>query len=250
MSAGRSSGSVLVLGGTSEARRLAGLLTEANLPVISSLAGRLTEPRLPAGEVRIGGFGGAGALAAWLAEHRIVAVVDATHPFAAGIGVAAADACEQVGLPLLRLERPGWREQPGDRWHWADDIADAARRVPALGRRVLLTIGRQGINAFADLTGCWFLVRCIERPTGRLPTDSDLLLDRGPYTVDGERDLIDRYRIDLIVTKNSGGSATDAKLVAARTRGLPVIIVRRPARPRSQTVTDAESALAWVQALA
>ena len=244
---GRSSWRVLVLGGTTEARQLAARLTHAGVPVTSSLAGRLAAPSLPAGEVRIGGFGGAAALADWLIEHRVVAVVDATHPFAAGIGAAAFAACARADVPLLRLERSGWREQPGDVWHWADDLASAAETVPKLGRRALLAIGRQGVGAFAAVHNVWFLIRCIEPPTGSLPPRHQLLLERGPFALDGELSLIDQHRIDLIVAKDSGGSATDAKLEAARQRALPVVLVRRPARPETQTVTDLASVVAWVR---
>ena len=243
----RSSGRVLVLGGTSEARQLAALLVAAHIPVTSSLAGRLREPLLPDGEVRVGGFGGPEALAVWLTEQNIGAVVDATHPFAAGIGAAAAEACQRVGVPLLRLERPSWQPQRGDRWHRADDLAGAARLLPGLGRRVLLAIGRQGVSQFADVPDVWFLIRCIEPPTGRLPARHELRLARGPFTVDGELAVIDQHGIDLIVTKDSGGSATDAKLEAARERKMPVILVHRPARPAAENVPDAVAAFAWVR---
>ena len=249
MSVAGSSGRVLVLGGTTEARQLAALLTAAEVSAVSSLAGRLTDPSLPAGETRIGGFGGADGLAAWLAEQQIAAVVDATHPFATGIGVAAFRACEQASLPLLRLERPGWTEQPGDRWTWAADLREAARLVPTLGFRVLLAIGRQGVGAFSQIDSAWFLIRCIEPPSGQLPLHHELLLARGPFTLAGDLALIDQQCIDLIVTKDSGGSATDAKLAAARQCRLPVILVRRPSRPDTISVPDSDSAFAWVQSV-
>jgi precorrin-6A/cobalt-precorrin-6A reductase len=244
-----SRGRVLLLAGTTEARQLATLLATAGVPTISSLAGRLTEPKLPVAEVRIGGFGGADGLAAWLGAQQIAAVVDATHPFATGIGAAAVQACEQTGLPLLRLERPGWTERPDDRWHWVADLSEAAQVAPKLGRRVLLAIGRQGVEAFSTVDDVWFLIRCIEPPAGDLPPHHELLLDRGPFTLAGELALIDQHGVEVIVTKDSGGSATDAKLVAARERGLPVIMVRRPSRPDTISAPDAESALAWVRSV-
>ena len=139
---------LLVLGGTAEARELAAALDDAGVPVISSLAGRVANPRLPAGETRIGGFGGPDELARWIEEHEIAAVVDATHPFAQRISASAAVACPQAGVPLLRLERPGWSEREGDHWLWVDDLSDAAAAIA--GHRVLLTTGRQGLAAFAD----------------------------------------------------------------------------------------------------
>jgi precorrin-6A/cobalt-precorrin-6A reductase len=198
------------------------------------------------GEVRIGGFGGPDALAAWLLSNEIAAVVDATHPFAERISASAAQAAEQASVPLLRLERPGWTEGPGDRWHWIDDLDQAAARVPELGSRVLLTTGRQGLSAFADVSDAWFLIRCVDAPNDPLPPHCEVLLDRGPYTLDGELALIDDHGIDVVVTKNSGGDHTRAKLDAARTRELPVIVMRRPPRPAATTVTAVDEVVAWV----
>jgi precorrin-6A/cobalt-precorrin-6A reductase len=242
---------VLVLGGTAEARELAAALHAGGVSVVSSLAGRVVKPRLPIGDVRLGGFGGPAALAHWLAEQQVRAVVDATHPFAQRISGSAASACAQASVPLLRLERPGWREQPGDRWHWTDTLEQAAAQVPKLGRRVLLTTGRQGLAAFAGVQCAWFLVRCVDPPEAPLPPRHELLLDRGPYTLVGERKLIDRHGIDLLVTKDSGGVHTAAKLDAARERDLQVIVVRRPQRTAGgETVGSVEQALAWVAAQA
>lgn len=243
---------ILILGGTAEARALAAALHDDGLPVVSSLAGRVARPRLPAGEVRIGGFGGPEALAAWLREHGVRAVVDATHPFAERISASAARAAPRAGVPLLRLARPGWSERPGDRWTWVDDLDAAAAAIGRLGAaRVLLTSGRQGLPAFAGVEDAWFLIRCVDPPEPPLPPRHELLLDRGPYTVQGERALIDAHAIDLVVTKDSGGEHTVAKLDVARERGLPVIVVRRPSRPADvPAVATAAEALAWVRAQA
>jgi precorrin-6A/cobalt-precorrin-6A reductase len=238
---------ILVLGGTAEARELAGALDAADVHVTSSLAGRVSRPRLPAGTVRIGGFGGPDALARWLTEHRAVAVVDATHPFAERISASAATACARAGVPLLRLQRPGWSEQDGDDWHWVTDLERAAAAIPSLGGRVLLTTGRQGLAAFAGVQDTWFLVRCVEQPDPPLPPQHELLLNRGPYTIDGELELVDGHRIELVVTKDSGGTYTQAKLEAARRRGLPVIVVRRPPRPDVASVATVAEALAWAR---
>lgn len=243
-----SAGPVLILGGTAEARELAGGLDAAGVPVISSLAGRVAHPRLPPGTVRVGGFGGPEALADWLRHHGIVAVVDATHPFAERISASAASACPAAGVPLLRLERPGWRERPGDRWRWVDGLEVAAERIPGLGARVLLTTGRQGLEAFAPLDDTWFLIRCVDPPGPPLPAHHELVLDRGPYALAGELALIDEHGIDLLITKDSGGARTEAKLDAARERGLPVIVVRRPARAPGAAVTTLASAAEWVRA--
>jgi precorrin-6A/cobalt-precorrin-6A reductase len=237
---------ILLLGGTGEARELATALVDRDILVVSSLAGRVARPRLPAGEVRVGGFGGPEALADWLTEHHVTAVIDATHPFAERISASAGQACATAKVPLLRLERPGWSEGPGDCWHWVAELAAAATAIPPLGRRVLLTTGRQGLEQFADVSDAWFLIRCVDPPAGPVPARHELLLDRGPYTVAGEGALLDRHRIDLLVTKDSGGDLTRAKLAAARERQLPVIVVRRPARPNAPSVTTVTDALSWV----
>jgi len=235
---------ILVLGGTAEARELAGELDGAGIPVTTSLAGRVANPRLPPGAVRVGGFGGPAALAGWLREHGVGAVVDATHPFAERISASAAEACPQAGVPLLRLERPGWHERAGDRWHRVPGLAAAATLLPQLGRRALLTTGRQGLAAFAA-TDAWFLVRCVEPPEPPLPSRHELLLGRGPYTLADERALIERFEIDVVVTKDSGGTLTEAKLDAARELHLPAIVVDRPPRPAMDTVATVAEAVSW-----
>ncbi|MCP3802536.1 cobalt-precorrin-6A reductase [Allokutzneria sp. A3M-2-11 16] len=231
---------VLVLGGTGEARRLAEEL-RPGLRVISSLAGRVREPKLPVGEVRVGGFGGVEGLAAWLADNHIDAVVDATHPFAATMTASAAEATTRLGLPFLVLRRPGWAEEPGDRWHWVDSIQEAANVVQPLGDRVFLTTGRRDLHAFAELDK-FFLVRSVDAPDHQ-PSRTHVVLDRGPFTVDGEIDLLREHKIDVIVTKDSGSPMTAAKLVAARHLGLPVVVLRRPPLPEgvAEVATVAEA---------
>ncbi len=244
-----SNGRVLVLGGTGEARELAALLDARGVAVVSSLAGRVARPRLPVGEVRVSGFGGVDGLVAYLRDHEVRAVVDATHPFAERIGANAAAACPAAGVPLLRLARPGWTARPGDDWHRVPDLVGAARGVRALGRRAFLTSGRQGLRAFTSDVSTWFLVRTVDPPDeADLPARHELLLDRGPYTPAGEGSLMDDHRIDVLVTKDSGGALTEAKLHAARERGIPVVMVDRPVRPEGETVGNAAAAAAWVRA--
>jgi precorrin-6A/cobalt-precorrin-6A reductase len=241
---------ILILGGTAEARALADALDREGVEVLTSLAGRVSNPRLPRGQVRLGGFGGPEALAVWLSERRPAAVVDATHPFAARISRSAARASSLAGVPLLRLQRPGFAQRPGDRWTRVADLDGAAAMLRSRPGRVRRTTGRQGLAAFAEVNDCWFLVRCVEAPAAPLPRRHELLLDRGPYTLHGELELIDRHRIDVLVTKDSGGQMTQPKLDAARARGLPVIVVQRPARPAAQTVSTVAEAFAWARAAA
>lgn len=218
---------MLVLGGTGEARRLATVLLPT-YRVISSLAGRVGAPALPAGEVRIGGFGGAAGLAAFLRAERVDAVVDATHPFAARMSANAAEACAATGVPLVVLRRPGFTAHEDDAWHRVASLAAAADLLPALGERVFLTTGRQGLSCFAHLASLWFLVRCVDPPVPPVPPRMAVVLDRGPFTVEGETQLMRRHGIGVLVTKDSGGEMTAAKLDAARALGVPVVVVDRP----------------------
>ncbi|MGW2325890.1 cobalt-precorrin-6A reductase [Streptomyces sp. NPDC001700] len=240
---------VLILGGTTEARRLATELDgDPALRVTSSLAGRVAAPRLPAGQVRIGGFGGPDGMARWLREHQVDALIDATHPFADTISHNAALAAAAVHVPLLALRRPGWVAGPGDRWHPAASLDEAARLLPELGERVFLTTGRMGLAAFAHLTDPWFLVRSVDAPQPPLPPRMEVILDRGPFTLDGESALLRRHRVDVLVTKDSGAGATAPKLTAARAAGIPVVVVQRPPAPEGVPVarTPAE-AVAWLR---
>ncbi|WP_079197324.1 cobalt-precorrin-6A reductase [Streptomyces sp. CB03911] len=243
---------VLILGGTTEARLLAaalatGAAADPDRLVTSSLAGRVAEPRLPAGQVRIGGFGGADGLADWLRAERVDALVDATHPFAEAMSRNAAEAAAATGVPLLALRRPGWSPAEGDRWHPVASLSEAAAALPALGRRVLLTTGRQGMAAFAGLDALHFLARSVDPPAEPLPAHTEVLLARGPFTLADERALLREHRIDVLVTKDSGGAATAPKLTAARELGLPVVIVRRPEPPSGVPVAeDVTAALAWL----
>ncbi|MEV0741667.1 cobalt-precorrin-6A reductase [Streptomyces sp. NPDC050549] len=240
---------LLILGGTTEARELAAepAVRRPGVRVTVSLAGRVSRPGELAGEVRIGGFGGAEGLAEWLREHRVDAVVDATHPFAESITANAARAAADTGLPVVVLRRPGWRPGPGDHWHLVDSVPEAADALPGLGHRVLLTTGRLGLAAFAHLSQLHFLVRSVEPPEPPMPPDTEVLLARGPFTVADEAALLREHRIDVLVTKDSGGAATAAKLTAAREAGVPVVVVRRPPLPSGvSAVPDVAGVLEWL----
>ena len=240
---------VLVLGGTGEGRELANRLTERGVPVVSSLAGRVSAPRLPRGEVRVGGFGGPDGIAKYLAAEQVSAVVDATHPFAARITGNAVAATSRTGTPLLLLRRPPWTPAAGDQWITVADLPSAATALTNFDAeaRVLLTVGRQGVHAFAELPQQFWL-RAVDPPEGPLPARLEVILDRGPFHLASERVLLKDLSIDVLVTKNSGGPMTAAKLVAARERGLPVIVVDRPPLPADvQVVSDVPAALDWVR---
>ncbi len=244
-------GTVLILGGTADAVALARLL-EACAPgrALSSLAGRTSSPRLLPGRTRVGGFGGAGGLADYLTIEAISAVVDATHPFAARMSRNAVDACARANVPLLALVRPAWAPLAGDRWSRVPDVAAAASRAAELGRRIFVTIGSRELAPFAALGDRCRLVRAIEPPLEPLPPGVTLVLARGPFAEADERALMQRYRIDVVVTKDSGGDATVAKLIAARALGIRVVIVDRPVRPAVATTATPQGAFAWLESLA
>lgn len=239
---------VLLLGGTGEARALAKTL-HPRVDVVSSLAGRVPDPALPVGPVRIGGFGGVDGLRRWLRDERIDAVVDATHPFAATMTANAAVACAESRIPHLILARPAW--DPGTA-AVVDSDADAAETVARQGySRVFLTTGRSGVRAFAG-SDAWFLIRAVTDPdASALPRHHRVLLSRGPYGYDDEFALLREHRIDVLVTKNSGGDMTRAKLDAAAALDVPVVMVARPPLPAGVlTVGSVAEAAEWVGALA
>ena len=184
-------------------------------------------------------------MAEWFLAEHVDAVVDATHPFAERISHSAAEAARLAGVPLLLLRRPGWTPQHGDDWRWVTSLDDAARLLPGIGERVFLTTGRQGLAAFAA-SPLWFLVRCVDPPAPPVPARMRLLLSRGPYSLAGELAIMREHRIDVLVTKDSGGAHTEAKLAAARTLSLPVVVVRRPAPPDVPTVATVEDAVSWL----
>ncbi len=241
---------LLILGGTGEAMALAQAALARfgeRLRVTTSLAGRTARPAAVAGDVRVGGFGGAEGLAAYIAEAGVDLVIDATHPFAAQISAQACAACAAAHVKRLLLERPVWVRDPRDRWVEVDDFAAAAAALPLLGRRCFLTIGARDLEAFAGLREVHFIVRLVDPPRVAPPLASfEVVLGRGPFSLAAERLMLERHGIDMLVCKASGGGATEAKLSAARERGLPVVMLRRPPPPPGPRVAGVDGALDWL----
>jgi precorrin-6A/cobalt-precorrin-6A reductase len=239
---------ILILGGTLEARRLAERLRgRADLAITVSLAGRTASPAAQPVPVRIGGFGGAEGLAAYLRAERIAALIDATHPYAATISANAARAAAAAGVRLLALRRPPWQPTAHDRW---TDVADVPAAVQALGtasRCVFLTLGRKELGPFATAPRHHYLVRSVDPVEPRLPVPHAIyLLARGPFAEAAERELLRAHQIDAVVAKNSGGEATYGKIAAARVLGVEVIMLRRPQLPAVPSVARVEEATAWL----
>ncbi|MBD2502796.1 cobalt-precorrin-6A reductase [Anabaena azotica] len=240
---------LLILGGTGDAAELSTKV--ANIPgieAIASLAGRTREPILPSGNVRVGGFGGADGLAEYLRKMQIDVLIDATHPFASQISENAAVAAREVGIPHLMLIRRPWEKQVGDRWMEVNSTSAAADVLENQAKRVFLTVGRQELAAFAHLQDIWFLMRMIDPPgADALVPPGVILCDRGPFTLAQEREILIQHHIDTIVSKNSGGNATYAKIIAARELGVQVVMVKRPPVPPGEQVADVDAAVKWLK---
>jgi precorrin-6A/cobalt-precorrin-6A reductase len=239
---------ILILGGTLEARQLAGRLAgRADLDVTLSLAGRTAKPAAQPVAVRLGGFGGADGLTQYLAGQRIDILIDATHPYAAAISANAAAAAAQTGTPILALRRPPWRAVAGDRWTEVDDIRAAVSALGDEPRRVFLAIGRKDVAAFAAAPQHDYLIRSVDpiEPPLKLPHVS-FIAARGPFAEADERALLAQHRIEIVVSRNSGGEATYGKIAAAREVGLDVVMLRRPALPAVPSVETVDEAVAWL----
>ncbi|HEY4162846.1 MAG TPA: cobalt-precorrin-6A reductase [Dongiaceae bacterium] len=243
---------LLILGGTGEAVQLAQAATDRfpDLAVVSSLAGRTENPILPPSNVRIGGFGGAEGLLQYLVENRVSLLINATHPYAAEIGRNALEAQRRANVPLLRLLRPAWQKEEADIWIRAASAQAAVPICRSAGRKIFLALGTKDVSAFTSLSQCRFLVRMVDAPRVPLPLQQyETIAARGPFSLVDERRLLMKHNIDLLVTKNSGGAATYAKIAAARELRIPVVMIERPKiaeDPGCETVKSVEESLAWI----
>ncbi len=240
---------LLILGGSGEAAALARALDgDARYDVTLSLAGRTSEPVKLPGTIRTGGFGGAEGLSRTLHDEKFDAVIDATHPFADQIKANAIEAARLTGVPLLAIRRPSWTPVDGDNWILVEDLEGAAVALGETAKRVFLTTGRDELRPFAKASQHFYLLRSVEAPArDELPAHVELITARGPFRLVDELALLKQHAIDIVVTKNSGGEATYAKLAAARALGLPVVMVRRPMLPEAPSVETVVEALQWLE---
>ncbi|VIO71877.1 cobalt-precorrin-6A reductase [Bradyrhizobium ivorense] len=237
----------LILGGTTDANLLAETLARAGIDAVYSYGGRTRAPAEQPLPTRSGGFGGASGLADYLRRERITHVVDATHPFAAEMSRNAVAACADTATPLLALERAPWSKASGDNWIEVEDIASAVAALPERSARIFLAIGRQHIAPFAARPQHAYTLRFVDPPEGALPLPgAEIIVSRGPFTLDGELAMMRTRAIEWIVARNSGGGGARAKIDAARALGLPVIMITRPQlpdRPRAESVAEV---MAWL----
>jgi precorrin-6A/cobalt-precorrin-6A reductase len=238
---------VLLLGGTTEASALARLLAAQGIAATLSYAGRTETPRAQPVPVRVGGFGGVAGLADYLRHHHVTHLVDATHPFAATMSGHAVEAARLAGVAHIALTRRAWEPVAGDRWTPVADIDGAVAALAGPARRVMLALGRMHVEAFAAQSQHHYLLRFVDAP-GQPPTlpRHSLIVDRGPFTAAGDSTLMQAHAIDLVVCKNAGGNGADAKLIAARALGLPVLMIDRPAVPRRTECYRPEDVLVWL----
>ncbi|RBI67351.1 cobalt-precorrin-6A reductase [Vreelandella sulfidaeris] len=238
---------ILILGGTSEASALASAVAKRGLPAIFSYAGRVATPKSQPLPTRIGGFGGVSGLAAFVAQERITHIVDATHPFAAQMSTNVLAAAAQCGVKATALTRPAWHPVEGDQWHSVANIDEAVSALAGPPQRVLLAIGRMHLSAFSAQPRHHYVLRLVDRPTSPPPlSDISTVIDRGPFTLEGDLALLEDQRIQRIVCKNAGGEGAASKLTAARTLGLPIVMIERPALPPRHEVHCIDDVFSWL----
>ncbi|MEM1431097.1 MAG: cobalt-precorrin-6A reductase [Pseudomonadota bacterium] len=238
---------LLILGGTTEATALARAVADAGIAGTVSFAGRVARPVRQPLPQRVGGFGGIDGLSAHLRAERITHMVDATHPFAARMSANAVAACARQKVPLIALTRAPWQPAKGDVWHRVADIAGAVAALRRPAARVMLAVGRMHLPDFAPNPQHFYLLRLVDPPQAPLPfPHCDIVVDRGPFQEAEDRALMERHRIDLVVSKNSGGTAACAKIAAARALGLPVLMIDRPVLPPRREATEVAQVMAWL----
>ncbi len=238
---------ILLLGGTTEANLMARAIADAGLAAVYSYAGRTEAPMAQPIHMRVGGFGGVEGLQAYLVTEGISHVIDATHPFAAGMSTNAVAACTATRTRLIALERAPWLPGAGDRWINAPDMEAAVAALAGPPQRVFLAIGRQQLEPFAAQPQHDYLLRLVDPPTGPLPLpEAQVVVARGPFDVAGDTALMQSHGTEIVVAKNAGGKGAVAKIAAARALGLPVVMIDRPALPQRSVAHSVRDVMAWL----
>ncbi len=237
---------LLILGGTTEANTLAKAVAQSGVTATYSYAGRVDNPRTQPIPTRVGGFGGAEGLARYIREHNVSHIVDATHPFAAQMSRNAIAASAVTGTPLVALTRPPWEPRSGDRWHRVPNISAAVAALAGEPKRVFLAIGRMHLEGFAAQSQHHYLLRLVDEPCALPFPNCEAVVSRGPFSVAGDIELMQRFTTELIVSKNAGGEGARAKLDAARALGLPVLMIDRPVLPPKTECSEVEQVLDWL----
>ena len=238
----------MIHGGTLEATALSQRLSDLGVRAVLSLAGRVSQPKEQALPVRVGGFGGVDGLQGYLGDHSITHVIDATHPFAGQMSRNAVAACSAANVPLVALTRAPWTQTQDDTWITVPDITGAVAALDQPAKRVFLAVGRMHLEAFAPNPQHHYLLRLVDPPTGALQLpNTTTVIDRGPFSFDDDLKLMRDHNIDLVVSKNSGGSGAGAKILAARQLGLPVIMIDRPVLPSRRETHSVDGVLDWLR---
>lgn len=238
---------VLLLGGTTEASQIGRALAVAGIGGVYSYAGRTATPIAQSLPTRVGGFGGADGLAYYIRQERITHLIDATHPFASQVSRNAVEACAKTATPLIAFLREPWIKVPGDKWHHVAGVEEAASALPDQPARIFLAIGRQYLTPFAAQPQHFYLLRLVDAPDTALPLpDAEIVLARGPFTVEGDLVLLRDNSITHVVARNAGGEGARAKLEAARSLGLPVIMIDRPSLPERRTAQSVDEIMRWL----
>ncbi len=236
-----------MLAGTTEATAFARATADRGLDGIVSFAGRVERPLRQPLPQRVGGFGGIAGLVAYLRTEKITHVIDATHPFAVQMSHHAVAACAEAGVPLVALTRPAWAPVAGDRWIHVPDIAGAVGALERPASRVMLAVGRMHLDAFAPNPQHFYLLRLVDPPKGELPFPcAKVIMDRGPFDADADQKLMEEFRINIVVSKNAGGSGAYAKIAAARALCLPVVMIERPLAPSRRELHSVEAVFHWL----
>lgn len=237
---------VLIFGGTGDARDIAERLVALGHDVTTSMAGKTQAPVLPKGNVRAGGFGSVARLRDFIQENRFDWIIDALHPYAVTMSGNLIAATKTMDVRVVRLARPDWEMPPTAIVERFTSAADAITSAPEAAR-LLITSGHQDLDCLKARSDCTAQIRLIEPPETPLPANASILLDRPPYTLEGEVALMQGHAITHLITKDGGSTATRGKIDAAAELGVTICLITRPEPPDGRWVASVDEIIALVQ---